>query len=130
VEVLSPAAPEPDILVAFNAPSLAKFGPRVREGGVVVYDSSVIHDLPALAPGVKAVGVPFTRIAAELGKVIVKNIVALGAVQEATRLFPKETFLTAVRQALAEKCALIPLNEEAFARGAQAAVEAGAKGDA
>ena len=48
---------------------------------------------------------------------IVKNIVALGALQEATRLFPQETFLTAIRQALADKCALIPLNEEAFAVG-------------
>jgi 2-oxoisovalerate ferredoxin oxidoreductase beta subunit len=129
-EVLSPAAPAPHILVAFNAPSLTKFGPQVPEGGVVVYDSSVIHDAPALGPGVKAVGVPFTRIAADLGKVIVKNIVALGAVQEATRLFPKETFLTAIRQALAEKCALIPLNEEAFAWGARAAAEVSAKGDA
>jgi 2-oxoisovalerate ferredoxin oxidoreductase beta subunit len=101
----------------------------VPEGGVIVYDSSVIHELPALRPGVRTVGVPFTRIAADLGKVIVKNIVALGAVQEATRLFPKETFLNAVRQALAEKCALIPLNEEAFAWGVKAAAEA-ARGDA
>jgi 2-oxoisovalerate ferredoxin oxidoreductase beta subunit len=74
------------------------------------------------------VGVPFTQVAADLGKVIVKNIVALGALQEATRLFPKETFLTAIRQALAEKCALIPLNEEAFAWGVKHAAAA-AKGD-
>jgi 2-oxoisovalerate ferredoxin oxidoreductase beta subunit len=128
-EVLSPAAPEPHVLVAFNAPSVAKFAPHVPEGGVVVYDSSVVAALPALRPGVKAVGVPFTQIAAELGKIIVKNIVALGALAEATRLFPQETFLTAVRQALSDKCALIPLNEEAFARGRQKAAEAG-KGDA
>jgi len=129
-EVLSPAAPAPHVLVAFNAPSLTKFGPKVPEGGVIVYDSSVVRDLPALEPGVSVVGVPFTRIAADLGKTIVKNIVALGAVQEATRLFPKETFLAAIRQALAEKCALIPLNEEAFAWGAKAAAEARSKGDA
>jgi len=128
-EVLSPAAPEPHVLVAFNAPSVAKFAPHVAEGGVVVYDSSVVAALPALRPGVKPVGVPFTQIAAALGKIIVKNIVALGALSEATRLFPKETFLTAVRQALSDKCALIPLNEEAFARGIQQAAEAG-KGDA
>jgi 2-oxoisovalerate ferredoxin oxidoreductase beta subunit len=128
-EVLSPAAPEPHVLVAFNAPSVAKFAPHVVEGGVVVYDSSVVATLPALRPGVKAVGVPLTQIAAALGKIIVKNIVALGALSEATRLFPKETFLTAVREALSEKCALIPLNEEAFARGTQKAAEAG-KGDA
>jgi Pyruvate/2-oxoacid:ferredoxin oxidoreductase gamma subunit len=128
-EVLSPAAPEPHVLVAFNEPSLVKFGPRVLEGGVVVYDSSIIHHVPELRAGVKAVGVPFARIAGELGKMIVKNIVALGALQESTRLFPRETFLTAIRQALADKCALIPLNEEAFAWGARAAAEA-AKGDA
>ncbi len=127
-EVLSPAAPEPHVLVAFNAPSLAKFGPRVLEGGVAVYDSSVIAERPALRPGVKAVGVPFARIAGDLGKMIVKNIVALGALQEATRLFPKETLLSAIRQALSDKCALIPLNEEAFAWGVKAAAEAG-KGD-
>jgi 2-oxoisovalerate ferredoxin oxidoreductase beta subunit len=124
-EVLSPAAPEPHVLVAFNAPSLAKFGPRVAEGGVVVYDRSVISDVPALRPGVKAVGVPFAQVAADLGRIIVKNIVALGALQEATRLFPKETFLAAIRQALADKCALIPMNEEAFAWGAKYAAETG-----
>ena len=30
-----------------------------------------------------------------------KNVVALGALQGATGLFPAETFLTAIRQALA-----------------------------
>jgi 2-oxoisovalerate ferredoxin oxidoreductase beta subunit len=128
-EVLSPAAPEPHVLVAFNTPSLVKFGPHVAEGGVVVYDSAIIRDVPPLRPGVKAVGVPFSRIAGDLGKMIVKNIVALGALQEVTRLFPRETFLAAIRQALADKCALIPLNEEAFAWGAKAAAEA-AKADA
>ena len=89
----------------------------------------MVKELPALRPGVRTVGVPFTQIAADLGKMIVKNIVALGALQEATRLFPKETFLTAIRQALADKCALIPLNEEAFAWGVKKAAEAG-KADA
>lgn len=119
-EVLSPAAPKPHVLVAFNAPSLAKFGPTVQPGGVVIYDSSVIHEVPALPDRVVTYGVPFTQIAADLGRTVVKNVVALGALQEATKLFPKETFLTAIRQALKEKCAMIPLNEEAFAWGARA----------
>jgi 2-oxoisovalerate ferredoxin oxidoreductase beta subunit len=128
-EVLSPAAPEPHVLVAFNAPSLAKFGPHVPEGGVVVYDRSVISEVPPLRPGVRVVGVPFAQVAADLGKIIVKNIVALGAVQEATGLFPKETFLSAIRQALSHKCALIPLNEQAFEWGGKYAADA-AKEDA
>ena len=60
------------------------------------------------------------RIATELGRPVVKNVVALGAVQAATEIFPEETLLTAIRQALKSKCAMIPLNEEAFARGSQA----------
>ena len=116
-EVLSPASPHPRILVAFNAPSLAKFAPDVVPGGTIVYDSSVIHDVPKVAEGVQVVGVPFTEIAVDLGKAMVKNVVALGALCAATGIFPEETFKTALRQALKDKCALIPLNEEAFAWG-------------
>jgi 2-oxoisovalerate ferredoxin oxidoreductase beta subunit len=119
-EVLSPASPTPHILVAFNAPSLAKFGPSVLPGGTVVYDSSVILDPPKLSQGVSMVGVPFTKIASDLGRVVVKNVVALGALQAATRLFPEETFLTAIRGALKSRCAMIPLNEEAFVWGRKA----------
>ncbi|MGB9111508.1 MAG: 2-oxoacid:acceptor oxidoreductase family protein, partial [Acidimicrobiales bacterium] len=78
-EVLSPAAPSPHVLVAFNAPSLAKFGPSVRPGGTIIYDSSVIDAPPeGLGKGVRLVGVPCTMIAKDLGSVVVKNIVALG----------------------------------------------------
>ena len=121
-EVLNPASPHPDILVAFNAPSLAAFGPSVAKGGSILYDSSVIKETPAgLDPSVRLLGVPFTAIAADLGKAVVKNIVALGALQAATRLLPRETFLAAVSQMLKDKGALIPLNQAAFARGCAAA---------
>jgi 2-oxoisovalerate ferredoxin oxidoreductase beta subunit len=116
-EVLSPASPQPHVLIAFNAPSLAKFGPLVAENGTVIYDSSVIAELPRFRDGVRVVGVPFTQIATDLGRVVVKNVVALGALCAATAVFPEETLLTAIRQALQSKCALIPLNEEAFAWG-------------
>ena len=120
-EVLSPSAATPDVLIAFNAPSLAKFASKVKKGGTIVYDSSVIHDAPPAPEGVRQFGIPFTGIATELGKPVVKNVVALGALQAATNIFPAESLLTAIRQALKEKAKLIPLNEEAFAKG-QAAV--------
>jgi Pyruvate/2-oxoacid:ferredoxin oxidoreductase gamma subunit len=121
-EVLSPAAPRPHVLVAFNAPSLMKFGPSVRAGGTIVYDNSVISTRPGdLAAGVRTIGVPFAGAAQDLGAPLVKNVVALGAVQGATNVFSEETFLTAVRAALRTKCALVPLNEEAFKLGAKLA---------
>ncbi|MGD1011618.1 MAG: 2-oxoacid:acceptor oxidoreductase family protein [Acidimicrobiales bacterium] len=123
-EVLSPAAPDPHVLVAFNAPSLAKFGPTVRPGGLIIYDNSVISALPeGFAPGVRTIAVPFTSIAKDLGAAVVKNIVAVGAVQAATRVFPDETFITAIHAALQDKVSLIPLNEEAFKTGAKLAAE-------
>lgn len=127
-EVLSPAAPDPHILVAFNAPSLAKFGPTVRAGGVVIYDSSVIGEVPeslaaSLAGDVRVVGVPFTSTAKELGAVMVKNVVALGALQAITGLFPKETFIAAIRASLSGQRAMLALDIEAFERGIALSVE-------
>ncbi len=119
-EVLSPASPEPHILVAFNLASLERFGPHVQPGGIIIYDSSVVPDPPKLDGRVTMVGIPYTRIARDLDKVMVKNVVALGALQAATNLFPKESFVTAMRQLLADQCALLPLNEQAFSLGIEA----------
>ena len=118
-EVLSPAAPRPRILVAFNAPSLEKFGPQVRSGGLVLYDSTVCA-APQLGGDVQAVGVPLTEIAAELGRSQVKNVVALGALSAAGRLFPEATFLHALAGLTKNDCALGEINAEAFARGREA----------
>ncbi len=119
-EVLSPSSPHPHLLVAFNAPSLDKFGPTVRRGGVIVYDSSVVEKPPTLDDSIRMIGVPCTAIAQDLGKRMVKNTVALGAMQAATGLFPPESFLATLRQSLASKCSVLELNEEAFERGREA----------
>jgi 2-oxoisovalerate ferredoxin oxidoreductase beta subunit len=116
-QVLSPDVPEPDILLAFNAPSLAKFAPTVAPGGTIVYDASVITSPPPLGAA-KVVAVPAAAIAAELGQPLVKNVVALGALQAATDVLPAETILKTIREALqGKRVALADLNEEAFRRG-------------
>ncbi len=122
-EVLNPASHTPDILLAFNAPSLAKFGITVKKGGFILYDSSIAKDVKPMDPSITVVGVPFAEIAAGLGNLVVKNIVALGALQAATGLFPKETFMASVKQALKDKAKLIPLNELAFEAGMKAATD-------
>jgi Pyruvate/2-oxoacid:ferredoxin oxidoreductase gamma subunit len=116
-EVRSPAVPSPHALVAFNAPSLARFGPSVVPGGVIVYDSSLVSEPPPGLEHASVFPVPCSRIAHDLGLTAVKNVVALGALHAATHLFPDETWLAAVRQALAGKPALLPVNEQAFAAG-------------
>ena len=119
-EVLSPGAPEPHVLVAFNAPSLDKFAPAVRPGGIVIYDSSVITQPPKVAAGVKVFPVPCASIAQKLGSVVVKNVVALGALQEAAKLLEEKSFLGELDRILKHKTGLIPVNEAAFAEGVAA----------
>ena len=116
-EVLNPAAPEPDVLVAFNAPSLAKFGPHVVPGGTILYDSTVIPTPPTGLEGRHVLGIPFTRIAADLGKPMVKNVVALGALQAATHLLPDDALIETLAHVLKDKASVLPLNRAAYAAG-------------
>ena len=91
----------------------------------MVYDRSVIAEPPILDARVRVRGIPCSAVARELGFSTAKNVVALGALCEATRLFPEETYLAAIRQTLAHKPELLVLDERAFAAGVRAAVAAG-----
>ncbi len=105
-------------MIAFNAPSLTKFGSNVLPGGTIIYDSSVVTD-PDNYNNLKGYGVPLTEIADNLGNIMVKNVVALGALHAAIDLFTADTFLTTIRIALKSKKNMIQINEQAFELGAK-----------
>ncbi|MGM9992677.1 MAG: 2-oxoacid:acceptor oxidoreductase family protein [Candidatus Bruticola sp.] len=119
-EVLSPSVPNPQILAAFNAPSLVKFAPSVAEGGIIIYDSAVIFEVPPVPKGVKVYGIPFAEIAQNLGTRILKNVVCLGAFCAATRIFPEETFLEALKNGLKKNAKIQDINRRAFFEGVKA----------
>ena len=119
-EVLSPAVPNPHILVAFNAPSLVKFAPSVLPGGIILYDSAVIFEVPPVPEGVKVYGIPFAEIAQNMGKRILKNVVCLGAFCAATRIFPEDTFLESLRHGLKKDPKIQEINRQAFFEGIKA----------
>jgi len=120
-EVLSPEVTAPDALVAFNGPSLARFGPAVAAGGVVVHDADLAPGLPPLREGVRAVPVPCAALASALGEPRAKNVVALGAVHAATGLLSTEALLSALREVLRGKPKAADVSERAFHLGAAAA---------
>jgi 2-oxoisovalerate ferredoxin oxidoreductase beta subunit len=124
-EVLSPASPHPHVLLAFNAMSLARFAPTVRPGGLLIYDSSMAPEGPPadLAEGVRVLPVPCAAIARDLGAVRAKNMVAWGALQAATKIFPVASFRTVLEPALGHDEALLDLNQKAFSAGAAAVAE-------
>jgi Pyruvate/2-oxoacid:ferredoxin oxidoreductase gamma subunit len=73
---------------------------------------------------VTVVPIPCTEIALALGSRMVKNTVALGALEAATRLLPEEAYAHTLRAALKSNTALLELNLEAFRRGQHACEEA------
>lgn len=87
----SPYVSNPNVLVAMNQPSLEKFAELVEPGGTVIYDSSFVKNV-LLPAHVRAVPIPFSEIANELGNAKVANVVAAGAIIGLTGVTEREAF--------------------------------------
>jgi len=114
----SPLVPHPNVLVAFNQPSVEKFGPTVQSGGVVMYDDSFMAE-PWDRSDVTIYRVPFTNIANELGSSKVMNVVALGAINEAFGLFSDQLVERQIKGLGKDK--FLEINLKAYAAGKAAA---------
>ncbi|MBW1862075.1 MAG: 2-oxoacid:acceptor oxidoreductase family protein [Deltaproteobacteria bacterium] len=72
-----PMAMKPDLLLAMNQASCDTYFLDLKPAGLLVVDSTLVDQIPTS----RAVAIPFTRIAQKkIGKGIVANMVALGAV--------------------------------------------------
>jgi len=116
----SPIVKNPQHLVAMNRPSLEKFAPVVKPGGVVLINSSLIQ-IGSGRKDVDELRVPVTDIANEIGSVKAANIVALGAFAARSMMVDFEILTESVKVEFAGKAKLIPLNMKALERGRQAA---------
>jgi 2-oxoglutarate ferredoxin oxidoreductase subunit gamma len=116
----SPIIRNPQHLVAMNRPSLEKFAPSVKPGGVVIINSSLIP-VDAKRDDVDELKVPATDIADSLGSVKAANIVALAAFVARSGIVDFELFRECVREEFAGKDKFIPLNMSAIDEGRKAA---------
>ena len=73
-EIGSPYIDEPDVLVVFNEPSYVKFYDKLKPGGYLFVNSSLIHK-ENTRDDIHVVYAPVTEIAAELGNVRAANVV-------------------------------------------------------
>jgi 2-oxoisovalerate ferredoxin oxidoreductase beta subunit len=92
----SPLVSRPNILIAMNEPSLRKFLPTVEAGGTVLYNSDALPE-DCAREDVRIIVKPFTGIADQLGSGKAANIVALGALLEATNLLDERRVTGALR---------------------------------
>lgn len=117
-----------DVLVALSREGYEKYAGELKEGGILIFDEDLVDPATAeLAPNVTQLGVPAVRIAEDLGKRIVQNIVVVGFTTAATEIVGKEAAIKAVESSVPP--ATIDLNLQAFERGHEYFHSKGGHGD-
>ncbi len=112
--ILYPYVTQPDILIAMSQDAYNRFVGEMKPNGTLLIEEDLVRisDLPN---GIRVHGVPATRLAEELGRRLVLNIVMVGFFAAVTRLIDPE----ALRKAVADS---VPpgtekLNLRAFDKG-------------
>lgn len=77
--VLYPYITRPNLMVVMSQEACARFSGELAPGGVLLYEQDLVK-LGTLAPGAQAFGIPATRLAEELGRKLVLNMVMVGFV--------------------------------------------------
>ena len=117
-EIASPLVPHPSVCVVMNQPSLAKFEPRVREGGLLLYNISLIDGQPS-RKDIRCIPVPANELAEKEGSVRSANMIMLGLL---ARIKPEVASLESIRATLDQAVSarhrnLNEINKRCLARG-------------
>ena len=116
-EIISPLPKKCDNLICMNEQSYRKFAGDLKEGGLLVLNSSRIKN-EELRADVKILSVPVDDIALELGNVRVANIVLLGALMGATDIVCKEVFVKSLEEKFkSKKSEILEMNMKALEKG-------------
>jgi len=119
-EIGSPLIDKADTLIAMNAPSIIKFQNRIKNKGLLILNSSLIHQFKKSK--VNILECPCTEIAEGLGNIKVANMVALGAYLAKKTVIPTRAAQEAINEmAPADKKALVEINIKALQEGARSA---------
>jgi len=118
-EVSTPIVSSPDTAIVLNEPSLAKFEPMVKPGGLLIVNSSLVNS-KATRKDIKVLYVPCNGVAGELGNAKVMNMVAIGAFAAATGAISIDAIARALPKVYKKlKPEVIELNIKALKRGAE-----------
>jgi 2-oxoglutarate ferredoxin oxidoreductase subunit gamma len=109
-----PYVTAPDVLIVMSQEAYTRFAPELKEEGILIVEEDLVR-ISHLKPGTRVYGVPATRLAEELGRRMVLNVVMVGFFAAITGLITAE----ALRQAVADSVppATRELNLRAFDKG-------------
>lgn len=118
-EVASPIVARPDTVIVMNEPSLAKFEPMLKPGGLLIINSSLVNSKPQRSD-IRVAYVACNKIAEEIGTTKIANMVALGAFMGLTGALGVEAISKALPKVFKRaKPELLELNVQALKKGAE-----------
>ena len=112
--VTYPYITQPDILIVMSQEAFTRFSPELKDGGILIVEQDLVR-VSGLKSGVKLFSVPATRLAEELGKKMVLNVVMVGFFGAVTGLLDPENLRKAVGDSVPP--AFQQLNLQAFDKG-------------
>jgi 2-oxoglutarate ferredoxin oxidoreductase subunit gamma len=112
--VLYPYVTEPDILIAMSQDAYQRFTPELKASGLLLVEQDLVR-VAALPKSLRVYSALATRLAEELGKRMVLNVVMVGFFAAVTALLQPE----ALRRAVADSVppGLTEVNLRAFEEG-------------
>ena len=94
--IASPISKHPDILFTMNTPAIDKFEERLKPGGLLLVNSSIVPEDRKYRDDIKIIKIPATDIAAEVRNPKGANLVMLGALAANSDLFSVEYMESAI----------------------------------
>lgn len=117
----SPVVRNPTAAIVMNLPSLERYEPLVKEGGVLIVNSSMV-DRSVKRDDLTVVEVPADEIAEEMGNRRLANLVLVGALLQKFPVIDLDIILKALDTHIPERHKeMIELNKQALRRGFQLA---------
>jgi 2-oxoglutarate ferredoxin oxidoreductase subunit gamma len=112
--ILYPYLTNPDILVVLSQEAYTRFTPELKENGILLVEEDMVR-LESLPQHIKVYGIPATRLAEEIGKKMVLNVVMVGFLCAVTRMVSAESCRQAVVDSVPSR--FRDLNVKAFDKG-------------
>ena len=112
--ILYPYVTQPDILVVMSQEAYTVFSPQLKPGGILIVEQELVH-IGEVPKNVRFFGVPATRLAEELGRKVVLNIVMVGFFAAVTNMLDPDSLRQAVGDSVPP--AMQKLNLQAFDKG-------------
>jgi 2-oxoglutarate ferredoxin oxidoreductase subunit gamma len=117
--IMFPYVSNPDVLVVMSQEAYTRFTPEVKEGGFLLVEEDLVRldvsDSKRPCSKCRVFAIPALRIAEQLGKKMVLNVVMVGFLVGVTKAVSKEAARKAVEDSVPAK--FKDLNLQAFDKG-------------